>query len=107
PSRRFRRRVQPSASSCGADAGDEVAVPERAALRDAHLSGEVDVDDAEALVVALFPLEVVQQRPDAVAADVDAVGDGSGEGGEVALEVGGARGVLDVAVDGGRIVEAR
>ena len=67
-------------------------------LGDARLGGEVDVDDPEALVVALFPLEVVQQRPHAVAAHVDAVGDGAGDRGEVALEVGGALGVVDVAV---------
>src|SRR6476619_6879685 len=49
---------------------DVVAVEQRAGLRGARLGVEVDVDDPEALVVALFPLEVVQQRPDVVAADV-------------------------------------
>src|SRR4051812_33421834 len=51
--------VPPSAPTGRADAGDEVAVPQRALLGGAGLGVEVDVDDAEALVVALLPLEVV------------------------------------------------
>src|SRR4030095_6269593 len=56
-----------------ARAREEVTVPGAAALDRAPLGRVVDVDDAEALGVAAAPLEVVQQRPREVAADVDAV----------------------------------
>src|ERR671934_914131 len=49
--------------------GDQVAVPERAPLRGALLVGEVDGNDPETARVAVLPLEVVEQRPDVVAAD--------------------------------------
>src|SRR5881392_3585672 len=52
--------------------GDPVAVPECAALRNSPLRGVVHVDDAEPLGIAVLPFEVVEQRPDVVAADVDA-----------------------------------
>src|SRR6266487_5193158 len=48
--------------------GDEVPVPVEAPLRDARERRVVDVDDPESLPVALRPLEVVEQRPDEVAA---------------------------------------
>src|ERR671914_844633 len=68
-------------------ARDEVAVPEAAALGHAALGREVDVDEPEALGVAVLPLEVVEHRPGEVAADVDAVGDGPRERGQVASQV--------------------
>ena len=52
--------------------GDHLGIEVGAVLRCALLGGEVDVHDAEALRVALRPLEVVEQRPDEVAAHVDA-----------------------------------
>ena len=48
-------------------------VEPRARLRRALLRREVDVHDAEALRVAEAPLEVVEQRPGEVAAQVDAL----------------------------------
>src|SRR4051794_41553831 len=57
----------PSVLPCAVDV---VAVEQRAGLGRARLGLEVDVDDPEALVVALFPLEVVEQRPDVVAPHV-------------------------------------
>src|SRR3954470_15257902 len=42
---------------------DVIAVPERGPLRDPLLGRIVDAHDPEALVVAVLPLEVVQQRP--------------------------------------------
>ena len=51
---------------------DDVGVPTGARLRRADLGGEVDVHDAEAVGVALGPLEVVEERPHEVAAQVDA-----------------------------------
>src|SRR3954470_13917729 len=99
--------VASSARTCRTDAGDEVAVPQRALLGGSGLGVEVDMDDAEALVVALLPFEVVQQRPHAIAAHVDAVGHRTGHGREVALQIGGPLGVLDVPVGGRRVVEGR
>src|SRR5215831_6467429 len=68
-----RPRNSSSATSAPVPLRDQVAVPERAPLRDPALGRIVDVDDPEPLVVAPFPLEVVEQRPDVVAADVDAL----------------------------------
>src|SRR5690606_31145426 len=55
-----------------AGAGD-TGVPECTRLGGALLRLVVDVDDAEPLVVAVRPLEVVQERPHEVAAHVDAL----------------------------------
>src|SRR3954454_22189355 len=62
----------PHASACHSQpvAGDHVGIPACRVLRSTTLIGEIDVDQAEALVVAPGPLEVVQQRPHVVAADV-------------------------------------
>src|ERR671934_104367 len=54
--------------------GDQVPVPERASLRDPPLRREVDEDDSKALVVAVLPFEVVEERPDVVATHVDPFG---------------------------------
>src|SRR3954447_15375573 len=78
--------------------GDQLAVPAGAVLGRAPLGRVVDVDDAEALGVAVLPLEVVQQRPHVVAADVDPVGDRGGQRGDVVLQVGDAPRVLQLAV---------
>jgi phytanoyl-CoA hydroxylase len=43
--------------------GDDVPEPQGAGLGGAALGGEIDVHDAEALAIALSPLEVVEQRP--------------------------------------------
>src|SRR3954469_6861570 len=51
---------------------DPVAVPERAALGDSRLCREVDEDDPEALLVAVLPLEVVEERPHVIAAHIGA-----------------------------------
>src|SRR5919112_120467 len=52
---------------------DHVGVPARRVLEGPALIGEVDVDQPESLLVAPRPLEVVQERPDVVAAHVDAL----------------------------------
>ena len=52
---------------------DHLAVPQRAVLEVALLGLVVDVDDSEALVVAVGPFEFVDQGPQQVAAHVDAV----------------------------------
>src|SRR3954447_590757 len=87
--------------------GDEVAVPERAALGHATLGRAVDVDEAEALGVAVLPLEVVEHRPGEVAADVDAVGDGSRQRAQVRLEIVDARRVFERPVDHRPVLERR
>src|SRR5436190_19430293 len=74
---------------------DEVAVPERAALGRSALRREVDVHDPEAARVAVLPLEVVEQRPDVVAADVDAGGHGALDGRDVLAQVRDAIRVFD------------
>src|SRR5579884_4498928 len=61
---------------CGAVRGDKVAVPATAIFEDTALRGIVDVDQAEAFAVAVRPLEVIHQRPDEVACQGDASGDG-------------------------------
>ena len=79
--------------------GDEVGVPVEGPLRRALLGLVVDVDQAEALGVALGPLEVVHQRPRVVAADVDAAaGSPSATAPQVGVEVVDAGLVVDDAV---------
>src|SRR5581483_223054 len=92
-----------SASSAGRR--DPVAVPEGAPLRDPPLGGEVDEDDPEALRVAVLPLEVVQQRPDVVAPDVDAELPRPLDGVDVPAQVGDAAVVLDDVGAVERVVE--
>src|SRR6202035_28889 len=60
---------------------------------------EVDVDDAEALGEAQAPLQVVEERPGEVAADVDAQGDGPADGLDVLAEVVDAERIVDLAAD--------
>src|SRR5580765_6101263 len=74
---------------------DQVAVPERAPLGRPPLVFEVHGDDPEAAVVAVFPLEVVEQRPHVVAADVDTLVDRTFDRGDVVAQVGDALRVLD------------
>src|SRR3954470_1652537 len=76
-----------------------IAIPECRALGDPLLRVVVHAHDPEALVVAVLPLEVVEQRPRVVAADVDAVGHRPGERGQVVAQVGDPRRILDDAVD--------
>src|SRR5206468_3830389 len=71
------------------------------------LRGEVDVDDAEALGVAEGPFEIVEERPDEVAADVDSRRDRVGNGGDVIAQVLHAQRILDDAVDGARWIVER
>jgi len=65
------------------------------------------VDDAEALGVAEGPFQVVEERPDEVAADVDSGLDRGAEGGDVVAQVTDAEGVVDRFVDGARRVVER
>src|SRR6185295_14546919 len=96
-----------------------LALPEaRAAARDhlgvkagARLGGApkrpvVDVDDAEALRIAMAPLEVVEQRPGEVAAHGGALFDRAADGAEVLAQVSDAQGIVDApAVALRRVVE--
>src|SRR6185437_105697 len=54
--------------------GDHVPVPGEGRLRRAPLGGLIHVNQAEPLVEAFTPLEVVGQRPLEVAAHIDACG---------------------------------
>ena len=59
------------------------------------------MDEAEALRVALGPLEVVEQRPHEVAPDVDSRIDRGGDGLQVPVEVADARLFLSLLLAGG------
>ena len=67
--------------------GDQVRVAPAAALDGPLLRRVVDVHQAEPLVVAVRPLEVVQQRPGEVAGQRRAALDRAGAGGQVLLQV--------------------
>src|SRR5215208_485192 len=85
---------------------DDLGVEAGARLGGALLGGEVDVDDAEALGVAVAPLEVVEEGPGEVAAEVDAGLDRAAGGAQVVAVVGDAQRVVDrAAVGRGRVVE--
>jgi hypothetical protein len=81
-----------------------VPEPEGAAFGGAGLGGVVDADEAEACRVAVGPLEVVEEGPGEVAADVGPAGAGLGDGRQMGGEVGGAVGVVDEAVGVGTVV---
>src|SRR5690606_30264639 len=78
--------------------GDDLGVELRAGLGDALLGRVVDVDQAEALVVAEGPLEVVHQRPGGVAAHVGALLDRVVDRGDVRPQVVDPLGVDHLAV---------
>src|SRR6187431_2032857 len=78
--------------------GEDAGVLEPGVLDRAHLGVVVDVHDAEALVVAEGPLEVVHQAPREVAAHVGAALDRVGDGTEVRVQVGDPVGVVHPAV---------
>src|SRR5690242_7010464 len=91
---------RPKYSRCYSDGvvpGD-LRVEPPAVLDRARLGGVVDSHDAEALPVAVGPLEVVHQRPHEVPLHPRARGDGGVHGGEVFAQVGGAFGVGDAPV---------
>src|SRR3712207_5792601 len=71
-----------------------LGVPAGAVLRRALLRLVVDAHDAEPPAVPPRPLEVVEQRPQEVAPDVEPVGAGLQRGGEVVAHVRGAVGVV-------------
>src|SRR3954454_12616749 len=97
----------PSNAMLATGARDEVAVPERAPLGDAPLRRVVDVDEAEALGVAVLPLEVVEHRPGEVAPHVDPVGDRLRQRAEVRPQVLDAPRVLQGPVHHGPVLERR
>jgi hypothetical protein len=53
---------------------DDLRIPTCRELGCAHLGFIIDVHDPEPLAVALGPLEVVQERPEEIAADVEPFG---------------------------------
>src|SRR3954451_22856669 len=77
---------------------DEVAVPVEAVLRHTLEGRVVDVDDPEALRVAVRPLEVVEQAPHEVALHRRPVGDRLRDGRGVRLEVRGPLGIVHAPV---------
>src|SRR5690606_19773952 len=67
------------------------------------LRGVVDMDEAEALVVALGPFVVVEQRPGKIAAHIGACGPGGEHGLEVVVVISDAARII-VALDLGHAV---
>src|SRR3954454_13278658 len=86
---------------------DVIAIPERGPLQRALLRRVVHAHDAEALVVAVLPFEVVQQRPGVVALDLHAGRAGPHQRLEVLAQERHPRRVLDHAVDELLVVERR
>src|ERR1039458_7853419 len=84
---------------------DRVPGPGEARLGDARTARVVDPDEAESLRESVPPFEVVEQRPDDVAANVDTGGDRIEDGAEMTLEVGDALRVAHLAVGGDIVVE--
>src|SRR3954451_20375527 len=72
-----------------------IAIPERGALRGALHRRVVHAHDPEALVVAVLPLEVVEQRPRVVAPHVDAFRYGVRQRTQMVAQIGDARPILD------------
>src|SRR4051812_26693825 len=99
-------RNSTSATSGSIPRGDQVAVPQRTPLWDPPLRRIVDVDDSEPLVVAALPFEVVEQRPDVVAAHVDTLRARAIDRSDVLAQVADAPLVVDgVSID--EVVERR
>src|SRR5688500_13515046 len=87
--------------------GEQVGVPVEGLLSGALERLVVDVHQAEALRVALGPLEVVHERPAVVAAYVDAADDRLGDRADVGPQVVDARLVVDdAALVGPHVVSA-
>src|SRR3954470_9447215 len=93
-----RPRNSSSAISASVPSRDHVPVPERALLRDPALGRIVDVDDPEPLRVAPLPLEVVEQRPDVVAAHVDSLSASTLHGCDVPAKIGDPARVVDMSI---------
>src|SRR5687768_8479606 len=72
--------------------------PGEGVLRGTALSFVVDADEPETLPITLGPLEVVEQRPDEVAADVDALADRLVQCAQMPVEVVDAGGVVNPPV---------
>jgi hypothetical protein len=82
---------------------DEFGEPLIRGLRLARQACEVDADNAEAPAVALRPFEIVEQRPDEIAAQIDAGGNGALRRSEVVVDIGGALGIVNRAVAGNNV----
>src|ERR1700674_1782217 len=74
---------------------DDLAIGEVALLRRTLLRREIDMHDAEAAFVALHPLEIVEEAPAEIAAQVGAVGARLQRGSDMAADVVGAERILD------------
>ena len=101
PTRRVTLRAQVAGCFCaknGAVGGDNLRIEVRAVLRRAPLACEVDVHDAKALRIAERPFEIVEQRPDHVAAHVDTLLDRVAHGADVLTQVVNAQRILDAGL---------
>jgi len=91
----------------GAVASNHLGIEPGAGLERPPLSGEIDVNQPEALGIAVGPFQIVQQRPGEIAAQVDAAAPGRQRRAQMVAQVALAQGVGDFPVGLGRIVERR
>src|SRR5713226_10754536 len=101
----WRSGIEPRLSQIPAPRANHFLIKLRAGLQRTLLCLEVDVDDAEALRIAQRPFEIVEKRPDAIAAQVDAFPDGLTRGAQVLSEIVDPQRIVDAAVSRRRIVE--
>ena len=83
---------------------DPIAIPISGILRDPLLCFVIDVDDAEAVGIALCPLEIIHKGPEEIAADICALGCRSFQREQIAVEKINAVWVVDLAVQRNRVV---
>ena len=73
-------------------------------FRLARQVGEIHADDAEAPAVALRPFEIVEQRPDEIAAQLDARRKRALRRHEMIAKIGGPFGIMNQAVTANNVV---
>ena len=82
---------------------NDLLVEAGAEFGSALLGFEIDVDDAEAFVISVGPLVVIEQTPDEVTFHGDALRDGAMELAEVVAQVHHPVAIVDVAIGGERV----
>src|SRR5262245_9893384 len=97
-----RRRIQ-----CAAARGDDLGVEARAVFWRSDLRLEIHMHDAEALRVAEGPLEIVQERPDKVSAQIDPARNRGMNRPDVLVEIVHSKWIRDVIVLRPRRIEER
>src|SRR6266446_4846172 len=84
---------------------DDLTIPVRALLGGTRLCPVIDIDDAEALGVAECPFEIIQEGPDEVPPQINALLNGRGGSPEMRIEIGNPFHVIALALRINVIVE--